>query len=49
MTKTKLIGLMTVFFIMVWPALLVAGEVDLPKTGQESCYDENGDVIPLSA
>ena len=45
MIRTKLILLMTVFFIMVWPALLFAGEVNLPKTGQETCYDENGNVI----
>ena len=36
---------MMVFFIMIWPALLFAGEVDLPKTGQTTCYDENGNVI----
>jgi hypothetical protein len=48
MIRTKLSGLMTVFFIMVWPALSFAGEVNLPKTGQETCYDENGNVIDCS-
>ena len=45
MIRTKWIGVITVCFIMVWPALLVAGEVNLPKTGQETCYDEIGDGI----
>lgn len=45
MIRTKWIGVITVCFIMVWPALLFAGEINLPKTGQQTCYDEDGNVI----
>ena len=31
--------------MLIWPFFLFAGEVDLPKTGQTTCYDENGYVI----
>ena len=45
MNRKKQILWMAVFFVMIWPALLFAGEVDLPKTGQTTCYDEQGNVI----
>lgn len=36
---------MLAFIIFVLPALSFAGSVDLPKTGQTTCYDESGNVI----
>ncbi len=36
---------MLVLLCVTWPLLVFAGEVDLPKTGQTTCYDENGNVI----
>ena len=48
MIRTRLIILMTLSFITLLPALSFAGAVNLPKTGQETCYDENGNVIECS-
>ena len=31
--------------MLIWPLFLFAGAVDLPKTGQTTCYDESGNVI----
>ena len=31
--------------MLIWPLFLFAGEVNLPKTGQTTCYDESGNVI----
>ena len=45
MIRTKLIILMTAVFIMLLPVLSLAGTVDLPKTGQTTCYDSSGNVI----
>ena len=45
MTRIKPIVLMTAFFIMALPVLSLAGTVDLPKTGQTTCYDETGNII----
>ncbi len=36
---------MLAFIIFVLPVLSFAGAVDLPKTGQTTCYDESGNVI----
>lgn len=45
MIRTKLIILMTAVFIMALPVLSRASTVDLPKTGQKTCYDSSGNVI----
>ncbi|MBI5194449.1 MAG: hypothetical protein HZA08_13570 [Nitrospirae bacterium] len=47
MLKTKQIILMTLMFILFLPAFVLAGAgtVDLPKTGQTTCYDSFGAVI----
>ena len=45
MIKTKPIVLMMTLLIMVLPVLSSGGEVNLPKTGQKTCYDESGNVI----
>jgi len=34
-----------VFFVFLLPLAALSGEVDLPKTGQTTCYDINGNVI----
>jgi hypothetical protein len=45
MTRTKQSGwVLAVFFVFV-PFAAFGGEVDLPHTGQTTCYDEGGDVI----
>ena len=36
---------MLVLLCITWPLLAFAGEVNLPQTGQTTCYDENGNVI----
>ncbi|MDD5434392.1 MAG: DUF1566 domain-containing protein [Nitrospira sp.] len=45
MHKTKHIFLMTVIFILFLPVFALSGTVDLPKTGQTTCYDSAGSVI----
>ncbi len=47
MNKKKLIAWLSGFFciMLIWPLFLFAGEVTLPKTGQITCYDENGNII----
>jgi hypothetical protein len=42
---TKQILLMLVLLALTWPLLAFAGEVNLPKTGQTTCYDANGNII----
>ncbi|MBI5192345.1 MAG: DUF1566 domain-containing protein [Nitrospirae bacterium] len=49
MLKTKQVILMTAIFILFLPVfVLAAGTVDLPKTGQTTCYDWYGAVIACS-
>ena len=36
---------MSAVFVLLMPLFLFAGEVNLPKTGQTTCYDESGNVI----
>lgn len=44
--KTGSIILMAVVLILFMPAFVVAaGIVELPKTGQTTCYDSSGSVI----
>ena len=31
--------------MLIWPLFSFAGTVNLPKTGQTTCYDESGNVI----
>ena len=31
--------------MLIWPVFLFAGAVDLPKSGQTTCYDASGNVI----
>ena len=48
MKKYSLLLSIAIFtFLWVFPqhVILFAGEVDLPKTGQTTCYDEEGGVI----
>ena len=45
--RKKLIVWLSGFFciMLICPVFLFAGAVDLPKTGQTTCYDESGNVI----
>lgn len=45
MTRAKQIVLMSALFVVLLPLAALAGEVDLPKTGQTTCYDQSGNVI----
>jgi Protein of unknown function (DUF1566) len=45
MNRLKLILIMLTSLIIFLPSLSFPGEVNLPKTGQQTCYDENGNVI----
>jgi len=45
MNRLRLIVMMLASLIMLLPAISFAGEVNLPKTGQETCYDSDGYVI----
>ena len=45
MTRTKRFVLMLALFVVLLPVAVLAGEVDLPKTGQTTCYDSSGNVI----
>ena len=45
MIKINQIKLVLAFIIILVPVLSSAGEVDLPKTGQTTCYDSYGNVI----
>jgi len=45
MSKTKLITLMITVFVLLLPALLWAGTIQLPDTGQTTCYDGAGNTI----
>jgi len=40
------VAVIGLLMFLIWPPVLVlAGEVNLPKTGQTTCYDESGNVI----
>jgi len=45
--RKKLVLWLPGFFciMLIWPLFLFAGTVDLPKTGQSTCYDASGYVI----
>lgn len=45
MRGAKQILSLLVVIIMVWASLSFAGVVNLPQTGQTTCYDESGTVI----
>ena len=45
MFKNRLVILMTVVLILFLPVFVLAGTVELPETGQTTCYDTNGNVI----
>ncbi len=45
MVNRKIAVLVVALFIMALPALTLAGTVDLPQTGQTTCYDTAGNVI----
>ena len=47
MNRKKLTAWLSGFFciMLIWPFFLFASEVNLPKTGQTTCYDESGNVI----
>ena len=38
-------GMLIAVFVMVFPAVLVAGTIHLPKTGETTCYDTSGTFI----
>ena len=48
MLKTKQVILMTVIFSLFLPVFALAGAVDLPRTGQTTCYNTAGAVIPCA-
>ncbi len=45
MVKKRLEILMTVVLILFLPVFVLAGTVELPETGQTTCYDSSGSVI----
>src|SRR4030043_1112643 len=45
MSKTRLINLMVVTLISLFPTFLSAGTIQLPQTGQTKCYDSAGTEI----
>ena len=47
MKRKKLVLWLPLFFciMLIWPVFLFAATVDLPKTGQTTCYDASGNVI----
>lgn len=47
MNRKKIVLWLPGFFciMLIWPVFLFAGSVNLPKTGQTTCYDESGNVI----
>jgi len=45
MVNRIIVVLMVAVFTMALPALTLAGTVDLPQTGQTTCYDTAGNVI----
>ncbi len=45
MVKNRLVVLMTVVLILFLPVFVLAGTVELPETGQTTCYDSSGGVI----
>ena len=47
MNRKKLTAWLSGFFciMLIWPLFSFAGTVNLPKTGQTTCYDESGNVI----
>jgi len=45
MSKTRLITLMITVFVLLLPAFISAGTIQLPQTGQIKCYDTSGTEI----
>ncbi|MCC6542909.1 MAG: hypothetical protein IT392_00205 [Nitrospirae bacterium] len=45
MVKNRLVVLMTVVLILFLPVFVLAGTVELPETGQTTCYNSSGSVI----
>jgi len=45
MSKTRLFTLIITIFVLLLPAFLWAGTIQLPQTGQTKCYDTNGAEI----
>ena len=45
MTYRKLVLMLLALFVLALPVTVIAGTVDLPKTGQTTCYDSVGIVI----
>src|SRR3989337_786541 len=45
MVKNRLVILMMVVLILFLPVFVLAGTVELPETGQTTCYDSSGSVI----
>ena len=45
MTKITKNTLMSALVVMLFPLISLAGTVELPKTGQKTCYDASGNVI----
>ena len=45
MTYRKLVLMLIALFVLALPVTVMAGTVDLPRTGQTTCYDTAGNVI----
>lgn len=45
MVKNRLVILITVVLILFLPVIVLAGTVELPETGQTTCYNSSGSVI----
>src|SRR4030042_4484728 len=45
MSKKRLLTLIIAVFVLLLPAFLWAGTIQLPQTGQTRCYDGNGGGI----
>ena len=48
MTYRKFVLMLIALFVFALPVTVIAGTVDLPKTGQTTCYDTAGAVIPCA-
>jgi hypothetical protein len=48
MSKTRLLTLIITVFVLLLPAFLWAGTIQLPQTGQIRCYDTVGTEIPCT-
>ena len=49
MTYRKLVLMLIALFVLALPVTVMAGTVDLPKTGQTTCYDTAGNVIACAS